>query len=314
MTERWQTRAPLAPFIVATARSRSGLSAPAAIGWAPIALRRAAPKADGGALLVRSDAARGAFRRTRPIALHGYGACAALRRRRRRGRRAHRSGRCAKSGRAPRRPSSALRSRSVVAAGVITFSERSLAMVQARAAGFVERTYGRAVGDVVRAGAPIVDVRVPEWTAAQAEYLALRGAGGDLAHSRAPAPRHARHASFAHRTRRARGRAAPGHHHHGAGDRRHHRARYSPRHDGYAGRDARDHQRLVARVADRVLAASRRRPCAPGARVSRDLARLSRRNVFGPHRKRVAGGDVPRRAPSRCASRSPIMMAGCGRA
>jgi len=69
---------------------------------------------------------------------------------------------------------------SVLAAGVISFNERSLAIVQARAGGFVERAYGRAVGDVVRAGAPIVDVRVPEWTAAQAEYLALRGAGGDL--------------------------------------------------------------------------------------------------------------------------------------
>lgn len=71
--------------------------------------------------------------------------------------------------------------RSVVAAGVIAFSERSLAVVQARAGGFVERAHGRAVGDVVQAGAPIVDIRVPEWTAAQAEYLALRGAGGDLA-------------------------------------------------------------------------------------------------------------------------------------
>jgi Cu(I)/Ag(I) efflux system membrane fusion protein len=71
--------------------------------------------------------------------------------------------------------------RSVVAAGVITFSERSLAVVQARAGGFVERAHGRAVGDVVQAGAPIVDIRVPEWTAAQAEYLALRSAGGDLA-------------------------------------------------------------------------------------------------------------------------------------
>jgi len=72
---------------------------------------------------------------------------------------------------------------SVVAAGVISFSERSLAVVQARAGGFVERAYGRAVGDVVRAGAPIVDLRVPEWTAAQAEYLALRDAGGDLANA-----------------------------------------------------------------------------------------------------------------------------------
>lgn len=72
-------------------------------------------------------------------------------------------------------------SRTVTAAGVIVFSERAVAVVQARAEGFVERAYGRAVGDVVSAGAPIVDIRVREWTAAQAEYLALRGGGGDLA-------------------------------------------------------------------------------------------------------------------------------------
>ncbi|GIK48832.1 MAG: cobalt transporter [Alphaproteobacteria bacterium] len=71
--------------------------------------------------------------------------------------------------------------RTVTAAGVIVFSERAVAVVQARAGGFVERAYGRAVGDVVSAGAPIVDIRAPEWTAAQAEYLALRGGGGDLA-------------------------------------------------------------------------------------------------------------------------------------
>lgn len=72
-------------------------------------------------------------------------------------------------------------SRTVTAAGVIAFNERAVAVVQARAAGFVERSYGRAVGDVVSAGAPIVDIRVPEWTAAQAEYLALRRGGGELA-------------------------------------------------------------------------------------------------------------------------------------
>lgn len=71
--------------------------------------------------------------------------------------------------------------RTVTAAGVLTFNDRQVAIVQARAGGFVERAYGRAVGDVVAAGTPIVDVRVPEWAAAQAEYLALRGAGGDLA-------------------------------------------------------------------------------------------------------------------------------------
>jgi Cu(I)/Ag(I) efflux system membrane fusion protein len=69
---------------------------------------------------------------------------------------------------------------SVRAAGVIAFSERNVAVVQARANGFVERGYSRAVGDVVEAGAPLVDIRVPEWTAAQAEYLALRGAGHEI--------------------------------------------------------------------------------------------------------------------------------------
>jgi|CXWL01.1.fsa_nt_gi Cu(I)/Ag(I) efflux system membrane fusion protein len=71
--------------------------------------------------------------------------------------------------------------RTVTGAGVVAFSERSVAIVQARASGFVERSHGRAVGDVVAAGAPIVDIRVPEWAAAQAEYLALRSAGGELA-------------------------------------------------------------------------------------------------------------------------------------
>ncbi len=71
--------------------------------------------------------------------------------------------------------------RSVTAAGIISFNERNIAIVQARASGFVERAHARAVGDVVQAGAPIVDIRVPEWAAAQAEYLAVRGMGGDIA-------------------------------------------------------------------------------------------------------------------------------------
>lgn len=71
--------------------------------------------------------------------------------------------------------------RSVTAAGIISFNERNVAIVQARAGGFVERAHGRAVGDVVQAGAPIVDIRVPEWAAAQAEYLAVRGVSGDIA-------------------------------------------------------------------------------------------------------------------------------------
>ena len=71
--------------------------------------------------------------------------------------------------------------RSVRAAGIITFNGRDVAVVQARTGGFIERTHRRAIGDVVAEGAPIVDIRVPEWAAAQAEYLALRQSGGDIA-------------------------------------------------------------------------------------------------------------------------------------
>ncbi len=71
--------------------------------------------------------------------------------------------------------------RSVTAAGVISFNQRNVAIVQARTGGFVEHTHRRAVGDVVEAGVAIVDIRVPEWAAAQAEYLAVRSVGGDIA-------------------------------------------------------------------------------------------------------------------------------------
>ena len=50
-------------------------------------------------------------------------------------------------------------------------------MVQARSGGFVERVYARAPGDVIGKGAPLVDLRVPEWFGAQSEFLALRGMG-----------------------------------------------------------------------------------------------------------------------------------------
>ncbi|MFR0692862.1 efflux RND transporter periplasmic adaptor subunit [Enterobacterales bacterium AE_CKDN230030158-1A_HGKHYDSX7] len=59
--------------------------------------------------------------------------------------------------------------------GLLTFNERDVALLQARAAGFVERTYALAPGDVVKAGAPVADVLVPEWAALQEEFLALRG-------------------------------------------------------------------------------------------------------------------------------------------
>jgi len=60
------------------------------------------------------------------------------------------------------------------ASGILTFNDRALATVQAKQDGFVERSHGRAVGDIVQAGDPLVEVRVPVWSGAIAEYLALR--------------------------------------------------------------------------------------------------------------------------------------------
>ncbi|MGY2377586.1 efflux RND transporter periplasmic adaptor subunit [Pseudomonas sp. SDO524_S393] len=58
--------------------------------------------------------------------------------------------------------------------GILAFNDRDVAVVQARANGFVERVYDRAPGDVLKAGAPLVDLLIPEWAAAQEEFLALR--------------------------------------------------------------------------------------------------------------------------------------------
>lgn len=65
-------------------------------------------------------------------------------------------------------------SQTLEAVGALTFDERDVAIVQARSAGFVERVYDRAPEDVVQKGAPLADLLVPEWSAAQEEYLALR--------------------------------------------------------------------------------------------------------------------------------------------
>ncbi|MDO8297225.1 MAG: efflux RND transporter periplasmic adaptor subunit [Caulobacter sp.] len=65
----------------------------------------------------------------------------------------------------------------LTATGVVDFNQRDVAIVQARTAGFVQRVYNRAPGDLVGAGAPLADLLVTEWGGAQAEYLAVRRAG-----------------------------------------------------------------------------------------------------------------------------------------
>ncbi|MBP7817114.1 MAG: efflux RND transporter periplasmic adaptor subunit [Phenylobacterium sp.] len=62
-------------------------------------------------------------------------------------------------------------------AGSLEFNERDVAIVQAKAAGFVQRTYSRAPGDIVAAGARLADILVPEWGGAQSEFLAVRRTG-----------------------------------------------------------------------------------------------------------------------------------------
>ncbi|MBI2728497.1 MAG: efflux RND transporter periplasmic adaptor subunit [Polaromonas sp.] len=70
----------------------------------------------------------------------------------------------------------------VSAVGSIAFNERDQAIVQARATGYVERLHVRATLDRVSKGQPLVDLYVPDWVAAQEEFLAIkRMQGSDVA-------------------------------------------------------------------------------------------------------------------------------------
>jgi Cu(I)/Ag(I) efflux system membrane fusion protein len=60
------------------------------------------------------------------------------------------------------------------AVGAVAFDERSVAVVQARVNGFIEKLFARAPLDAVVRGQPLAEILAPEWVAAQEEYLALR--------------------------------------------------------------------------------------------------------------------------------------------
>jgi Cu(I)/Ag(I) efflux system membrane fusion protein len=62
----------------------------------------------------------------------------------------------------------------VAAVGSITWNERDQVIVQARATGFVERLHVRATLDRVARGQPLAELYVPEWIAAQEEFLSVR--------------------------------------------------------------------------------------------------------------------------------------------
>ncbi|PLC52926.1 efflux transporter periplasmic adaptor subunit [Pollutimonas nitritireducens] len=71
-------------------------------------------------------------------------------------------------------------SKSTTVVGNVAYNERDVAQIQARSNGFVERLHARATLDSVRKGGPLVDLYVPDWIAAQEDYLTarrLRGPG-----------------------------------------------------------------------------------------------------------------------------------------
>jgi len=71
--------------------------------------------------------------------------------------------------------------RDLAAVGTIAWNERDQVVIQARAAGFIERLYVRATLDTVRKGQALAEIYVPEWVAAQEEFLSVRRMqGADL--------------------------------------------------------------------------------------------------------------------------------------
>ena len=65
----------------------------------------------------------------------------------------------------------------VRASAIVAYNERDIAIVQARSGGYVERVARLAPGDTIGAGALIAELLVPQWAAAQQDYLALRETG-----------------------------------------------------------------------------------------------------------------------------------------
>ncbi|WP_439590547.1 efflux RND transporter periplasmic adaptor subunit [Hydrogenophaga sp.] len=62
----------------------------------------------------------------------------------------------------------------VAAVGSIAFNERDQVIVQARSTGYVERLHVRATLDAVKKGQALAELYVPEWIAAQEEFLSVQ--------------------------------------------------------------------------------------------------------------------------------------------
>jgi Cu(I)/Ag(I) efflux system membrane fusion protein len=69
----------------------------------------------------------------------------------------------------------------ITTVGNIAFNERDQAFVQARATSYIEHLYVRATLDAVTKGQALADLYVPDWIAAQEEFLSIRRMqGSDL--------------------------------------------------------------------------------------------------------------------------------------
>lgn len=62
----------------------------------------------------------------------------------------------------------------VMAVGSVAYNERDVVLVQARSNGFVEKLYVRAPLDPVKKGQALAELYVPDWVAAQEEYLTAK--------------------------------------------------------------------------------------------------------------------------------------------
>ncbi|NSL55876.1 efflux RND transporter periplasmic adaptor subunit [Uliginosibacterium aquaticum] len=63
--------------------------------------------------------------------------------------------------------------------GSVAWNERGLTVVQARNTGFVEKLFVRATLDRVAKGQPLAELYVPDWVAAQEEFLAVKKMAGE---------------------------------------------------------------------------------------------------------------------------------------
>lgn len=53
----------------------------------------------------------------------------------------------------------------------VSYNEYQYAIVQARAAGFIDKVYPLTVGDKVQKGAPLLDLTIPDWVEAQSGFV-----------------------------------------------------------------------------------------------------------------------------------------------